>query len=621
MRTIIRDNYTPKNGDYHEKILIDEAQNKTWIFDCDGVFTPIPTPVNVVDEYGPSTTDAASQRLVTETMNTASEAIQAETEAREAADRLLQEEIEEIEMSSDVVDIVGTHAELEQYDTQHLKDNDIIKVLKDETRQNQTTYYRWSTSAQDFTYVGAEGPYYTESQVDNLLSDKADKATTYTKTEADALLDNKVDKVAGKGLSTNDFTDNDKSKLDGIEAGAEANVQSDWDQTDDTADDYIKNKPTLPTDFVGTDGTSAGTAGLVPAPATTDAGKYLKADGTWASIIIPQSGIPTDATFWGASYDSVNNKVDGTLAINPTNTANKMELSVGGSGGNGTYLQIKNGSETRYTAIRLYRDGADMPSPYGVNSGIEIVQAGIPQSLNQGVFVNGIAVPRTDYQAANKKYVDTQVASYSTMSGAGAPTTSTTGTVGQFYLDTTNDQMYYLAAITPQGTTPETYEYTWETVGGGGGIPTDATFWGASYDTTNNKVNGTMTFDDGAGHTATIVKAAGWSGQRASLNFGANAPTYLGNTQGTYVLVDGAGSNGISLITGNNQITFRSNLISLSSSNNTSVNLNNRSKIVNLKDPTAAQDAATKNYVDTAIAGASAPAYTPSEFNNLWENA
>ena len=34
-------------------------------------------------------------------------------------------------------------------------------------------------------------------------------------------------------------------------------------------------------DFTGTDGTAAGTSGLVPAPATTDAGKFLKADGTW----------------------------------------------------------------------------------------------------------------------------------------------------------------------------------------------------------------------------------------------------------------------------------------------------------------------------------------------------
>jgi hypothetical protein len=36
-------------------------------------------------------------------------------------------------------------------------------------------------------------------------------------------LDNKVDKVAGKGLSTNDYTNADKNKLAGIEAGAQVN--------------------------------------------------------------------------------------------------------------------------------------------------------------------------------------------------------------------------------------------------------------------------------------------------------------------------------------------------------------------------------------------------------------
>lgn len=39
----------------------------------------------------------------------------------------------------------------------------------------------------------------------------------------------------------------DKSKLDGIQSGAEVNVQSDWSQSDNTADDYIKNKPSLAT--------------------------------------------------------------------------------------------------------------------------------------------------------------------------------------------------------------------------------------------------------------------------------------------------------------------------------------------------------------------------------------
>lgn len=59
-------------------------------------------------------------------------------------------------------------------------------------------------------------------------------------------LSGKVDKVSGKGLSTNDYTTTEKNKLAGIAAGAEVNVQSDWSQTDTTADDYIKNKPTIP---------------------------------------------------------------------------------------------------------------------------------------------------------------------------------------------------------------------------------------------------------------------------------------------------------------------------------------------------------------------------------------
>lgn len=56
----------------------------------------------------------------------------------------------------------------------------------------------------------------TESQVSNL-----DK---YTKTEIDNKLLDKVDKVIGKTLSTNDFTDTDKNKLNGIESGAEVNT-------------------------------------------------------------------------------------------------------------------------------------------------------------------------------------------------------------------------------------------------------------------------------------------------------------------------------------------------------------------------------------------------------------
>ena len=68
----------------------------------------------------------------------------------------------------------------------------------------------------------------------------------YTGEEVEDLLaqvDGKVDKVDGKGLSTNDFTSEEKAKLAGIESGAEANVNADWNAASGKA--QILNKPTI----------------------------------------------------------------------------------------------------------------------------------------------------------------------------------------------------------------------------------------------------------------------------------------------------------------------------------------------------------------------------------------
>ena len=65
----------------------------------------------------------------------------------------------------------------------------------------------------------------------------------------------KVDKVDGKGLSTNDLTNNLKAQYDKAYShsqsahapiNAEANIQSDWNVTDVSSDAYILNKPTIP---------------------------------------------------------------------------------------------------------------------------------------------------------------------------------------------------------------------------------------------------------------------------------------------------------------------------------------------------------------------------------------
>lgn len=160
------------------------------------------------------------------------------------------------------------------------------------------------------------GDSYTKAETDELLDGKADLIDgkvpaaqlpnipqvtvdqTYSASSTNAqsgtavaqAVSTKVDKVTGKGLSENDYTNADKAKLDGIETGAEANVQADWTQTDTTADDYIKNKPTIPAAQVNADWNAvSGVAQIlnkptIPAAVTVD----QVYDGTSAN---PQSGV------------------------------------------------------------------------------------------------------------------------------------------------------------------------------------------------------------------------------------------------------------------------------------------------------------------------------------------
>ena len=109
--------------------------------------------------------------------------------------------------------------------------------------------------------------------VEDSLDTKADKSTTYTKTEVDGLLGAKQNTIsdlatirqgASKGATAvqdskyvhtdNNFTAAYKTKLDGIATGAEVNVQSDWNQTNTSADDFIKNKPTKVSAFTNDKG-------------------------------------------------------------------------------------------------------------------------------------------------------------------------------------------------------------------------------------------------------------------------------------------------------------------------------------------------------------------------------
>lgn len=224
-----------------------------------------------------STAHSAIRQLVTNEAN-----------ARVGADNNLQGQIDAISASSDVKDIVGTYAELQAYDTSTLGNNDIIKVLQDENQSYETTYYRWSTTTETFTLIGEEGPYYTKSAADSAFVPQTRKVNNKALSSDITLAASDVSALSdstkyGASIDTSGTTltlkDQDGNTLD--TATTQDTTYSAGANVTISASNEISATDTTYSAFTGTDGVSAGTSGLVPAPATTDAGKFLKSDGTW----------------------------------------------------------------------------------------------------------------------------------------------------------------------------------------------------------------------------------------------------------------------------------------------------------------------------------------------------
>lgn len=329
------------------------------------------------------------------------DSIDDEEAARTAADANLQDQIDAISAGSDVKDIVSSYAALQQYDTTTLTNGDIIKVLHDETHDGATYYYRWQSATSSFTPIGSEGPYYTKGEADALLATKQDTLSAGTGIN----LSNNVVSADTTVLATQ--TDL-AGKQDTLTAGTNITI---------TSDGTISAAGTTYSDFTGADGTNAGAAGLVPAPAATDNTKYLKGDGTWATITIPQSGIPTNATFWGASYDSVNNKVEGDMSyVGPGNTTIGLISGIGSSyptfGPRGAIFGNPSGSKIDIQEsngigrIKIWSESSSL-----------LAKVSSFDFYNQTKITN-VKDPTAAQDAATKNYVDTAVA------GAGGATIS-----------------------------------------------------------------------------------------------------------------------------------------------------------------------------------------------------
>ena len=119
----------------------------------------------------------------------------------------------------------------------------------------------------------------------------------------------------------NNFTDGDKTKLDGIESGAEKNVQSDWLQNNAAADDYIKNRPDLSQYATQSDITQLETdiSGKADKVANATAGNLagLDATGNLTDSGVSPTNLVHDPNYVHTDYNFTyvyKNKIDGIEA-------------------------------------------------------------------------------------------------------------------------------------------------------------------------------------------------------------------------------------------------------------------------------------------------------------------
>lgn len=252
-----------------------------------------------------------------------------EASRRDLADINLQAQIDAVSAAANVKDIVGTKAELNQYDKTRLVDGDVIKVLQDESEDNATAYYRYIASSQTFDLIGVEGPFYTMAQVDTLLQAKQalidagfgvtftnntvaiDTSTIATKQDLTAKQDNLT---AGTNI---DITNNVVSSPDTLTANDVANVALSGSYNDLSDTPTIPTIPTNTSAFTndGSDGTSTYVEADELATVATS-GAYTDLSGTPTLATVATSGeysdlanTPTLSTVAGTgSYNDLTDK-------------------------------------------------------------------------------------------------------------------------------------------------------------------------------------------------------------------------------------------------------------------------------------------------------------------------
>lgn len=222
----------------------------------------------------------------------------------------------------------------------------------------------------------------TVSALSDTVALKADKSELPTKT-SDITNDSNFVVDADYVHTDNNYTTAEKNKLAGIAAGAEVNVQSNWTQTNSSADDFIKNKPSIPTK----------TSDL-----TNDSGFI-----TTSAIPTKVSAFTNDAGYLNEiPDDSVGlNQLDNTIVNalnNINNKANTADLASVAFSGN--YNDLTNKPTIPAKTSDLTNDSGFITSADYASSatgGVVKITNAFGTTMSESGELKGVVVSGTDY--------------------------------------------------------------------------------------------------------------------------------------------------------------------------------------------------------------------------------